>query len=219
MTQRSIAQQDEQELGGQGSVLCRQRRDHAAIQEIMLAYADAHADPDRARAVDRLTDRALRHAFAEETVLFPAVRRYVPDRGEELTAHIEGEHQEVNELLAGLRTMRPGDPGYDGAVRRAITLIRDDARNEEDRLLPLLQAAAGPAALRSIGAAWETARLTAPNLPHPEIPRRPWGNVVAGIPLAVTDRLERLGRVGVTFAAGAVALVAVIVEALRRRSP
>ncbi|HXV92043.1 MAG TPA: hemerythrin domain-containing protein [Pseudonocardia sp.] len=208
MEQRSIVEQSERDLGGAASILVRQRRDHADLQTIMLGYGDAKNGDERARAVDHLTDRALRHAFAEETVLFPAVRRLVPHRADELTGHIEGEHQEINQLLQRLRAMRPDDPGYDESARRAIALVRDDARNEEDRLLPALQAAAGTPVLLAIGIAWEVMRRAAPNLPHPRIPRRPWGNVAAGVPLAVTDRVERLGRVAAGAAGVAATLVA-----------
>jgi hypothetical protein len=44
------------------------------------------------------------HAFAEETVLWPAVRRSVPD-GEELTARVEQEHQRINDLVADIERL------------------------------------------------------------------------------------------------------------------
>ena len=58
------------------------------------------SDADQAlmQRIDRLV---FAHAFAEEAVLWPAVRRVLPD-GEALTLRIEEEHQEVNELVAAL---------------------------------------------------------------------------------------------------------------------
>jgi hypothetical protein len=46
------------------------------------------------RAVARLV---FTHAFAEESVLFPAARRVLPE-GDPLTLQIETDHQEVDEL-------------------------------------------------------------------------------------------------------------------------
>ncbi len=210
---RSVADQDEQERGGAGSILSRQSRDHAELHRLMRSY-DAATDPDeRRRVVSDLAERSLRHAFAEETVLFPAYRKHLPDDGDALTAHIEGEHQEINDLLERLQDADPRDPGWEPDVRRMFALITDDARNEEDVLLPRLQQVADVRELRAIGAAWETARRTSPTRPHPRISRRPPGNLLAGGPLAVYDRVKDAPRVGLLLVLGAV--VALV---LRRRS-
>ncbi|RJK98102.1 hemerythrin domain-containing protein [Vallicoccus soli] len=158
----------------------------------MLAYDRAGSPDARARVVSDLAERALRHAFAEETVLFPAYRKHLPAEGDRLTAHIEGEHQEINELLQDLQDADPAAPSYDARVRRLFALISDDARNEEDALLPRLQQVASEDELRAIGAAWEAARTASPTRPHPGIPRRPPGNALAGVALAASDRVEDL---------------------------
>jgi hemerythrin superfamily protein len=186
----SVADQTEDERGGPGSILSRQSADHADLDAFMHAY-DAEPDADaRGRIVAELAERALRHAFAEETVLFPAYRRHLPGDHDELTAHIEGDHQQINEMLKDLQRADPRSPGYDAEVRRVFEVIRHDAHDEEDDLLPRLQQVAGPGELRAIGAAWEAARLGSPTRPHPKVSRRPPGNVVAGAGLAVSDRVK-----------------------------
>ena len=186
----SVADQSEEERGGPGSILSRQSRDHADLDALMHAY-DAEGDAAaRGRIVAELGERALRHAFAEETVLFPAYRRYLAGQDDELTAHIEGDHQQVNDLLEELQRADPHAPDYDATVRRAFEVIRHDAHDEEDDLLPRLQQVTTPEQLQAIGAAWEVQRKTSPTRPHPKIPRRPPGNVLTGIPLAVSDRVK-----------------------------
>ncbi|WP_432485369.1 hemerythrin domain-containing protein [Kineococcus esterisolvens] len=225
---RSVADQSEDERGGPGSILSRQSRDHADLDALMRAY-DAEPDADaRGRVVAELAERALRHAFAEETVLFPAYRQHLPEQGEELTAHIEGDHQQVNDLLEELQDADPRSPDYDALVRRAFEVIRHDAHDEEDDLLPRLQQVASAEELRAIGAAWEVQRRTAPTRPHPRVPRRPPGNALAAVPLAVTDRVQdaaehlagargaRRAAAAGALAAGAV-LAVLAVRALRRR--
>lgn len=214
---RSVADQDDRTRGGPGSILSRQSRDHAELHRLMRAY-DAAPDPDeRRRLVGRLAERSLRHAFAEETVLFPAYRTYLPDDGDSLTAHIEGEHQEINELLERLQDTDPRDPGWEPAVRRLFALVTDDARTEEDVLLPRLQQVADVRELRAIGAAWETARRTSPTRPHPGISRRPPGNLLAGGPLALSDRVKDAARHAPRTGV-AVVLLGVLALVLRRRS-
>ncbi|NYD21745.1 hemerythrin domain-containing protein [Kineococcus aurantiacus] len=221
----SVADQSEDELGGAGSVLWRQRADHADLDALMHAY-DAEPDADaRGRIVAEFGERALRHAFAEETVLFPAYRRHLPGDDDELTAHIEGDHQQVNELLQDLQRADPASPGYDARVRRAFEVVRHDAHDEEDDLLPRLQQVADVGELRAIGAAWEAARRASPTRPHPKVPRRPPGNVVAGAGLAVSDRVKDAvdaalpvgsARRAVGRGALAVTAAAVVVAAVRR---
>jgi hemerythrin superfamily protein len=206
---RSVADQTEQQRGGPTSILSRQSDDHADLNRLMLDY-DAEQDPEaRGRIVAELADRSLRHAFAEETVLFPAYRKHLPERGDELTAHIEGEHQEINELLEDLQGADPHAADYDARVRRVCELISSDAREEEDILLPQLQQVADEEELRRIGDAWEVARTVSPTRPHPRISRRPPGNVLAAGPLAVWDRLkdglERLPAPARTVVTGLVA--------------
>lgn len=82
-TSKTVKEQTVEELGAGSSVLVRQRHEY--------------------QEMDRLMDRYLTlfsHIFTEETVLWPAVRASVPD-GEELTARVEEEHRQINDLVVG----------------------------------------------------------------------------------------------------------------------
>jgi hemerythrin superfamily protein len=185
-----VADQTEDERGGPSSILSRQSADHRVLDDLMRAYDDEPDAGARGRIVAELGDRALRHAFAEEVVLFPAYRKHFPDSGDALTAHIEGDHQQVNDLLKDLQRADPRSPGYDAEVRRVFAVIRHDAHDEEDDLLPRLQQAAGEEELRAIGDAWEAARVAAPTRPHPKISRRPPWNALSSLGLSVSDRVK-----------------------------
>jgi hemerythrin superfamily protein len=207
---RSIAQQTTPELGGEGSVLARQRSDHIRLHELIAEHDSAPVER-RKDVLHELHRLVFPHAFAEETVLFPAIRRLVPD-GDELTARVEAEHQEVNEVMAGLLSLDPADPAYEARVQHAFDVLRRDARDEEELLLPRLQDAVDVEELVSIGTAWETARRTAPTRPHPVVSRRPPGNVLAGVPLSVYDRVRDLGRGRAVVVAGAATAAVLLVR-------
>ena len=134
--------------------------------------------------VDRLV---FPHAFAEESVIWPELRRLLPD-GEELTLQVEREHQEVNELVTRLEAPDLADDERDRVLDRLTEVLQEDVRDEEDRLLPRLQDAVDPARLRRLGVAWEAVRRVAPTRPHPVVARRPPGNALAALPLTVLDR-------------------------------
>jgi hypothetical protein len=186
----SIAQQSVEQLGGEGSVLVRQRRDHARLDEL-LRRVRATAGTEQEEALMRMCRLVFTHAFAEEAVLWPAVRRALPD-GEALTVEVEREHQEINEIVSAVERSRQGDPGRDELIDRAIALLEQDVRDEEDELFPRLQAAVGRRELQRLGRQWELVRRTAPTRAHPTVARRPPGNVISALPLSALDRTRDL---------------------------
>ncbi|NWF25813.1 hemerythrin domain-containing protein [Streptomyces sp. PKU-EA00015] len=200
----SITEQSIEQLGGEASVLTRQRRDHAELDRLMNLYAEgSQPAQERQQTLQHIIQLTFSHAFAEETVLWPALRRLADD-GEELTSRVEQEHQEINNLVADIERTRPADPRHVELVGRAFALIRQDIQDEEDLLLPRLQEALhhDPARLRRLGTTWETVRRTAPTHPHPSVPRRPPRNAVAGVPLSAFDRARDLFRAGTPTGGG-----------------
>jgi hypothetical protein len=105
-----------------------------------------------------------------------------------------------------------------------VALLHQDVRDEEDLLLPRLQQALTVQQLRRLGRTWAVVRRTAPTRPHPVVSRRPPGNLVSALPLAVLDRsrdrLDRTARAApvlappVTALSRALALVAGALEHL-----
>ncbi|WP_077800876.1 hemerythrin domain-containing protein [Streptomyces sp. JHA26] len=186
---KTIRNQTVEQLGGSNSILVRQRREHEEMDRLMGRYRSLDDLHQREQVLKQVVRLVFSHAFAEETVLWPAVRASVPD-GEELTARVEEEHQMINDLVADVERLPLGDPGREDKVRQAFELIRQDIRDEEDLLLPRLQDAMNTARLRKLGAAWAAVRQTAPTHPHPVVPRRPPGNALLGVPLSVYDRVR-----------------------------
>jgi hemerythrin superfamily protein len=187
---RSLADQTTAELGGRTSVLTRQKADHVELDRLL--HELGRTAPDAQDAVLRRIYRLVfPHAFAEESVLWPVLRRVLPD-GPELTLQVEQEHQEVNELVTRLERLDAADPGRPAVLDRLTDVLREDVRDEEDLLLPRLQARVPPARLRRLGIAWELVRRVAPTRAHPVVARRPPGNVLAALPLSVVDRARDL---------------------------
>jgi hemerythrin superfamily protein len=202
----SISEQSVAALGGQASVLVRQRRDHERLSQMLEELERTPEGDQQDELLNRICRLVFTHAFAEEAVLWPALRRAVPD-GETLTLQVEREHQEINEITAALERSRRGDPDRAELVERAVALLDHDVRDEEDDLLPRLREALTDRELQRIGLAWELVRRTAPTRAHPVVARRPPGNVAAALPLTVIDRtrdgLDRLARLAPEPAAAA----------------
>jgi len=209
---RSVADQTVPELGGEGSLLVRQRRDHAVLEELLVeARRTSGAEQDE--VLTRLGRLVFPHAYGEETVVWPVLRRVLPD-GEELTLRNEQEHQEINALWSELDRTPPDTTRRTQLVERLVTLLHEDARDEEDLLLPRLQQALTEVQLRRLGRAWELVRRTAPTRPHAVVSRRPPGNIVSGLPLALIDRTRDLLDRGSRSAPGVAPLLVATSRAL-----
>lgn len=191
---RSLAQQSVAELGGPLSVLARQKQDHVKLDRLLQRLAQAEPE-EQDPVLLEIYRLAFPHAFAEEAVLWPVIRRLLPD-GDRLTLRVELEHQQINELVAELETLRPGAPEHYALLRRIVELLREDVRDEEDVLLPRLQEKLTARQQMLLGIAWEAVRRIAPTRPHPIVSRRPPGNILSALPLSLIDRsrdnLDRL---------------------------
>ena len=192
---RSIAHQSVEELGGEGSVLVRQRNDHIDLDRL-LEELDGTTGREQERVLRRIDRLVFSHAFAEETVLWPVVRRVLPD-GDAITLQVEKEHQEVNELVSTLETVGHDDPRRAELLSRLVQALQNDVREEEDIMFPRLQEQLDGPALRRLGRQWEVARRVSPTRPHPTVSRRPPGNALSGLPLSLLDRTRDLVDAGV----------------------
>jgi hemerythrin superfamily protein len=192
---RSIAHQTVDELGGPGSVLVRQRADHVELDHL-LQELDGSTGAAQEEVLTRIDRLVFSHAFAEETVLWPVLRRVLPD-GDALTLQVEKEHQEVNELVTALEKGGLDDPRRPERLARLVAVLREDVRDEEDVLFPRLQEAVDVEELRRLGRRWALMRRLSPTRPHPTVSRRPPGNALSGLPLTVLDRTRDLVDAGV----------------------
>ncbi len=183
---KSIAEQSTAELGGPLSVLTRQKNDHVELDRLLKCLVQSRGT-EQEHLLLSVCRLVFPHAFAEEAILWPVMRRVLDD-WHVLTLEVEQEHQEVNELVNCLETMDRNDDQWDAVLDRLVKVLRDDVRDEEDELFPRLQSALPAWQLQVFGALWEVLRRTAPTRAHPVVARRPPGNVVAAVPLAIIDR-------------------------------
>ncbi|MBC9226541.1 hemerythrin domain-containing protein [Aeromicrobium sp. 636] len=193
----SLALQTQDQMGGPLSVLTRQKKDHVRLDRLLNELAEAPPGPVEDRVLREIARLVFPHAFAEESVLWPVMRRVLPD-GETLTLQVEQEHQEVNELWTSLEELAPDDPRREPILERLTRVLQEDVRDEEDELFPRLQERVSERQLQALGLAWEIVRRISPTRPHPVVARRPPGNALAALPLTLTDRgrdnLDRLAQ-------------------------
>ena len=171
------------------------RDDHRAMIDLFTEIdaipssipADAEAMQRRRTLFEQVSMALSRHAVAEEELLYPLVRRAVPD-GDALADHALDEHQEVKETLARLEKMSPDNLEFDTELRALMTSVREHISEEEGTLFALMEQHVDAETLDDLGRHLQNAERAAPTRPHPNAPNTPPFNVVAGVGAAFVDK-------------------------------
>jgi len=165
--------------------------DHAEVETMFVQVEDGPG------ATDDLVQAIVRelsvHAAIEEQILYPAMRKSLPD-GETLVQEAIDEHQQVKETLAAIEDA--GSPAERAPLLRdLIDEVRHHVDEEETELFPKLRASIGSVELREMGGKLAAAKKLAPTHPHPKAPNTPPGNLVGGIAAGLADKVrDAVGR-------------------------
>jgi iron-sulfur cluster repair protein YtfE (RIC family) len=148
-------------MGHGADVIAELTADHREVDEL-FAQLDVQPVGDHSRRViaDELTAELERHAVVEEAFLYPAMREYVPD-GKTLADKEIEDHRRTEGLLRELNGLGAGDDLFDDLVAKLRLEVAAHARDEEQRLFPLLTASCTPQTLADLGGQVREARRTA----------------------------------------------------------
>jgi hemerythrin superfamily protein len=161
---------------------------HNQIKALFQQVATARGAQKR-DLFDQLVRLLAVHESAEEEVVHPAARRRA-QAGDAVVDSRLREEDEAKKELAALYDMGVDHPDFDmklGVLARAVT---DHARHEEHEEFPYLRQNLDADTRRRMAGALRAAEATAPTRPHPASPESAAGNLVAGPPLAVFDRMR-----------------------------
>lgn len=162
--------------------------DHRKV-ESLFAQLEGATDVDTARqAAEEIIRELSIHAVIEEQVLYPAARDAFG--GDGLVDHALEEHQTVKELLADVDGKPVDDPKTRQAFAEVKATVSHHVAEEEGKLFPQLRQKIDADRLVELGESMEKARQLAPTRPHPNAPNEPPGNLIAGIPAALLDKVR-----------------------------
>lgn len=163
--------------------------DHHAVLDL-IAELHVTADPQRCRALaDVVIAEVVRHAVAEEAVVYPAMRDYLP-AGDHEVDHDLDEHKAIEKTLKDLEGLDPQDTGFALAVDTLEAELRHHAGSEENEQFPILRASIPAEELVRMGKKVQRIKSMAPTRPHPEAPDNPMFHMVVGPGVGLVDRLR-----------------------------
>ncbi|MCG6494254.1 hemerythrin domain-containing protein [Kitasatospora sp. A2-31] len=154
------------------------REDHKEVRRLFREYrglADGDGPGDdqghqgghdqaRREAVERIVEALTIHTYLEEELVYPRIRREVPDLAEEMDRAKE-EHHVADVLCEELSRMTPEDQGYDAKTAVLIEAVERHIEQEEGAWFPRIRAALGRKELQEIGQRMQAVRETAPRHP------------------------------------------------------
>lgn len=168
--------------------------DHDEVEEMFreletLSVSDPAVQDRRRLLVDQVTIALVRHAVAEEVVVYPAVKERV---SEEQAERAKSEHAEAEKSMKALERLDPEDPSFDQAMRELMAEIRAHVAEEEGEMFPLMRDVMTHEELVKLGGKVEAIKVMAPTRPHPSVPNEPGPRLAAGPVAGLFDRLRDL---------------------------
>ena len=143
-------------------------RDHRLIDGL-AEQLDATDDPAEIRHLYlRIVEELAAHEAAEQEVVFPAFRATLEAAGDDTVAHRMGEHEEMNELLAEMRSLAPDCFGFTKRGSALLLEVKGHFLREEESVF---DSDASRLQRRRTGRAGSRALAAKQQLPR--VPRRP----------------------------------------------
>ena len=144
--------------------------DHRRIEQL-VERLDSVVDPVETRSIYlQIVEQLAAHEAAEQQVIFPAFRAALQDADLTL-AHRMGEHEELNELLAEMRSLAPDGLPFVKRESALLLEIEEHFRREEESVFARMRGAFTAGELAELAKQMEAVKQHAPAFPdeHPRM--------------------------------------------------
>ncbi|MEU6971849.1 hemerythrin domain-containing protein [Kitasatospora aureofaciens] len=140
------------------------KEDHKQIRRLFRAFHNADK-ATRAETVNQILEALTVHTYIENEVMYPEVRRLVPDLEGDILESFE-EHHVADLLCAELAGLSPDDERFDAKTTVLIESVTHHIEDEENDWFPKVREALGRKELQEIGVRLTEARDKAPRRPE-----------------------------------------------------
>jgi hemerythrin superfamily protein len=170
------------------SLISKLLEDHRKVERLFAEF-DSKGESSWKELFCELTNDLVRHEVAEEEIVYPELRKAVPDGDAIADKRIE-EQAEAEELLDKMEKMSTTDAEFAASLARLREAVLQHAESEEQTVFPPLAQSLDSERQAKLGERYEKAKGSAPTHPHPHAPDTPPGNLVLGPVAAMVDRFR-----------------------------
>jgi hemerythrin superfamily protein len=141
------------------------KEDHKDVKKLFRQFQQAGPDAaEKGRLVEAIIEALTVHTFLENEVMYPEVRRLLPDLDDDVLESYE-EHHVADVLCAELAAMRPEDEHFDAKTTVLIENVTHHIEEEEQDWFPKVRAGLGRKQLQELGERMAQLRPGAPRRP------------------------------------------------------
>ncbi|KAH8713241.1 putative hemerythrin-like protein [Beauveria bassiana] len=172
-------------------------KDHRELKEY---YDEVINNPNnhdhQQRYGNQFTWELARHSVGEELVVYPALEKYLGDRGKKMADEDREEHHQVKEMLKVFQNMSSSDKEYIPQLKKIWSTLDEHIKEEEERDLPALEEKLQQAHGESNSMATSFGRTKAfvPSRSHPSAGEKPPFETVMGLLTAPIDHIADIFR-------------------------
>ncbi|HET9668001.1 MAG TPA: hemerythrin domain-containing protein [Casimicrobiaceae bacterium] len=120
------------------------KHDHDEVDEMFKQFEeikDNGDDAEKEQLVAQICDALTIHAQIEEAIFYPAARRALQDKGQDLLDEAAVEHQTLKDIIGRLEMAPTSDPLYDAGVKVLSEYVKHHVKEEENELFPKVRQA------------------------------------------------------------------------------
>ena len=141
------------------------KEDHKEVKRLFRDFEKAGDDTDRkGELVKQIIEQLTVHTYLENEVMYPEVRRLLPDLEDDVLESYE-EHHVADVLCAELSAMQPSDERFDAKTTVLIENVEHHIEEEESEWFPKVREGLGRNQLTEIGERMIAMRDEAPRSP------------------------------------------------------
>ena len=142
------------------------KEDHKRVRQLFREFqrAGENAKAKKAAIVDSIIEELTVHTYLENEVMYPAVRKALPDLEDDVLESYE-EHHVADVLVMELSVLTPDDERFDAKTTVLIESVSHHIEEEEQDWFPKVRAGMGRKDLQELGAAMLRIREDAPRRP------------------------------------------------------
>ncbi|MDU0314167.1 hemerythrin domain-containing protein [Phycicoccus sp. M110.8] len=141
------------------------REDHKEVRALFREFQRKDVTPARkGQIVEKVVELLTVHTYIENEVMYPEVRRLLPDLEDDVLESYE-EHHVADVLVMELSTMKPSDERFDAKTTVLIESVTHHMDEEESDWFPKVREGLGRTQLRELGEQLLAAKERAPRSP------------------------------------------------------
>ncbi|KAF2416557.1 hypothetical protein EJ08DRAFT_739550 [Tothia fuscella] len=171
-------------------------KDHQELEDYYNEVIKSNDHDHQTRYGNQFTWELARHSVAEELVVYPAMERYLGEKGKAMAESDRQQHHEAKELLKQFQNMKAEDPQYLPKLKELWSHLTEHIKDEEQHDLPALESALNSqdGESESLAKSFGRTKAFVPSRSHPSAGEHPPFETVMGLLTAPIDHIADIFR-------------------------